>query len=60
MKNTNLTTGALCLDELTELQLRSLHERGHIARRWGSCSPFLPASEYWTLTAKGEKFFHLV
>ncbi len=56
---TNATTGALNLDELTALQLQTLQERGHIARRWGAVWG-MKQSEYWALTAKGEQFFHIV
>lgn len=56
---TNATTGALNLDELTEQQIRSLQDRGHIGRKWGAL-PGFSNRDYWALTAKGEQLWHLV
>lgn len=55
---TNATLGILNLDEMTENQLRSLQERGHIARRWGAVWG-MKQSEFWALTAKGEQLWTL-
>lgn len=53
------TTGALNLDELNEQQIRSLQDRGYIARRMGAL-PGFSNNEYWQLTYKGEQLWHLV
>ena len=53
------TTQPLDLAAISQKKLEALYGGGYIARKWGAVWG-MPAKDYWTLTAMGERVWHLV
>lgn len=59
MKAKQMTTQPLDLAKISEKKFWALVGGGYLGRKWGA-NPFDASRDYWTLTAMGERVWHLV